>query len=63
MNNNGRNQTFMDTCQNGYKIRCARSNSPATAETSIYVAIALLAFVLINDYSNQWKFHLYTLNF
>ena len=51
MNYNGRNETFMDdTCQNGYKIQCAPAplNSPATAETSIYVAIVLLAFVLIS---------------
>ena len=48
MNYNGRNETFMGSCQNGYNIRCAPTNSPATAETSIYVAIALLAFVLIS---------------
>ena len=50
MNYDGRNQTFTDNCLHGYKIQCALAplNSPATAETSIYVAIALLAFVLIS---------------
>ena len=50
MNYNGRNQIFMDICLHGYNIQCAPalSNSPATAEASIYVAIALLAFVLIS---------------
>ena len=50
MNYNGINETFMDTCQNGYNIRCdPRSpNSSATAESSIYVAISILAFVLIS---------------
>ena len=45
---NDGNHTLISSCHDGYLIQCAPpSNAPATAETSIYVAIIVLVLVII----------------